>query len=78
VLNLLNSLLIFELLRGMYVVPPPQRSDLGSGSDGLRVYQAWKGSNVSSHCGFCFFFNHLFHPFTFISFLLNLLLAYAS
>ncbi|PNY11228.1 putative S-acyltransferase [Trifolium pratense] len=29
----------------MYVVPPPQRSDLGSGSDGLRVYQAWKGSN---------------------------------
>ncbi|KAI5428051.1 putative protein S-acyltransferase 7 [Lathyrus oleraceus] len=29
----------------MYVVPPPQRSDPGSGSDGLRVYQAWKGSN---------------------------------
>jgi hypothetical protein len=24
------------------------------------------------------FFNHLFHPFTFISCLLNLLLAYAS
>lgn len=41
----------------MYVVPPPQRSDLGSGSAAgskdLRVYQAWKGSNVSadfSHC----------------------------
>lgn len=27
------------------MVPPPQRSDLGSGSGGLRVYQAWKGSN---------------------------------
>lgn len=27
------------------MVPPPQRSDPGSGSDGLRVYQAWKGSN---------------------------------
>lgn len=33
---------------GMYVVPPPQRSDPGSGSGDLRVYQAWKGSNVSS------------------------------
>lgn len=31
----------------MYVVPPPQRSDQGSGSGDLRVYQAWKGSNVS-------------------------------
>lgn len=33
----------------MYVVPPPQRSDLGSaggGSDDLRVYQTWKGSNI--------------------------------
>ncbi|KAG4379799.1 hypothetical protein GLYMA_16G052300v4 [Glycine max] len=29
----------------MYVVPPPQRSDPGSGSGDLRVYQAWKGSN---------------------------------
>ncbi|KAI4350472.1 hypothetical protein L6164_004924 [Bauhinia variegata] len=33
----------------MYVVPPPQRSDPGSGSTGgssdLRVYQTWKGSN---------------------------------
>jgi len=27
------------------VVPPPQRSDPGSGSGDLRVYQAWKGSN---------------------------------
>ena len=31
----------------MYVVPPPQRLDPGSGSGDLRVYQAWKGSNVS-------------------------------
>lgn len=35
----------------MYVVPPPQRSDPGSrstgGSTDLRVYQTWKGSNVS-------------------------------
>jgi hypothetical protein len=30
----------------MYVVPPPQRSDSGSNGD-LRVYQTWKGSNVS-------------------------------
>ncbi|XP_050270705.1 probable protein S-acyltransferase 7 [Quercus robur] len=30
----------------MYVVPPPQRSDPGSGSNDLRVYQAWKGSNI--------------------------------
>ncbi|KAL3630864.1 hypothetical protein CASFOL_023848 [Castilleja foliolosa] len=34
----------------MYVVPPPNRSDPLSGStngsDGLRVYQTWKGSNV--------------------------------
>ncbi|KAL1314590.1 hypothetical protein HN51_041402 [Arachis hypogaea] len=29
----------------MYVAPPPQRSDLASGSGDLRVYQAWKGSN---------------------------------
>ncbi|KAI4348352.1 hypothetical protein L6164_009086 [Bauhinia variegata] len=33
----------------MYVVPPPQRSDPGSGSTGgsddLLVYQTWKGSN---------------------------------
>ncbi|XP_061341654.1 probable protein S-acyltransferase 7 isoform X2 [Gastrolobium bilobum] len=29
----------------MYVVPPPQRSNPGSGSGDLRVYQAWKGSN---------------------------------
>ncbi|KAG4927393.1 hypothetical protein AAZX31_19G088500 [Glycine max] len=29
----------------MYVVPPPQRSEPGSGSGDLRVYQAWKGSN---------------------------------
>ena len=27
------------------MVPPPQRSDPGSGSGDLRVYQAWKGSN---------------------------------
>lgn len=46
----------------MYVVPPPQRSDPGSGSGAgskdLRVYQAWKGSNVSldfSLLGFIFF-----------------------
>lgn len=30
----------------MYVVPPPQRPDAGSGSSELRVYQAWKGSNI--------------------------------
>ncbi|KAF5763950.1 putative protein S-acyltransferase [Helianthus annuus] len=34
----------------MYVVPPPKRSDPLSGStngtDSLRVYQAWKGSNI--------------------------------
>ncbi|GLT73352.1 hypothetical protein SLA2020_452180 [Shorea laevis] len=30
----------------MYVVPPPQRPDPGSGSTDLRVYQAWKGSNI--------------------------------
>lgn len=43
----------------MYVVPPPQRSDPGSGSafgsGDLRVYQAWKGSNVSH---FCFFITY--------------------
>ncbi|CAG7902605.1 unnamed protein product, partial [Brassica rapa] len=32
----------------MYVVTPPQRSDLGSNCN-LRVYQTWKGSNVSFH-----------------------------
>ena len=31
----------------MYVVPPPERSGSGSDRD-LRVYQTWKGSNVSS------------------------------
>lgn len=35
----------------MYVVPPPKRSDPLSGStngqDNLRIYQTWKGSNVS-------------------------------
>lgn len=37
----------------MYVVPPPES---GSGSDrDLRVYQTWKGSNVSS----LFFLNFL-------------------
>ncbi|XP_041004211.1 probable protein S-acyltransferase 7 [Juglans microcarpa x Juglans regia] len=30
----------------MYVVPPPQRSDPESGSTDLRIYQAWKGSNI--------------------------------
>lgn len=45
----------------MYVVPPPNRSDPLSGStngsDELRIYQTWKGSNVS--------FIHLFHfPFS--------------
>lgn len=34
----------------MYVVPPPKRSDPLSGSvngsDDLRIYQAWKGSNI--------------------------------
>ncbi|KAG4182393.1 hypothetical protein ERO13_A09G038500v2 [Gossypium hirsutum] len=33
----------------MYMVPPPQRSDpgsIGGGSGDLRVYQAWKGSNI--------------------------------
>ncbi|KAJ9683201.1 hypothetical protein PVL29_018973 [Vitis rotundifolia] len=34
----------------MYVVPPPQGTDLGSGStsgsDALRTYQTWKGSNI--------------------------------
>lgn len=39
----------------MYVVPPPQRSDPGAGSGDLRVYQAWKGSNVSSLLGFLLF-----------------------
>ncbi|XP_028771346.1 probable protein S-acyltransferase 7 [Neltuma alba] len=29
----------------MYVVPPPQQTDPGSGSSDLRVYQTWKGSN---------------------------------
>ncbi|XP_015893980.2 probable protein S-acyltransferase 7 [Ziziphus jujuba] len=41
----------------MYVVPPPQRSDpasgSGAGSKDLRVYQAWKGSNI-------FFFDGMF------------------
>ncbi|WOG99372.1 hypothetical protein DCAR_0518720 [Daucus carota subsp. sativus] len=32
----------------MYVVPPPKSNDFSNpdGSDGLRTYQAWKGSNV--------------------------------
>jgi hypothetical protein len=49
----------------MYVVPPPQRSDPGSGSSDLRVYQAWKGSNVCytfsfSFPIFCIFFIYSF------------------
>ncbi|RVX06853.1 hypothetical protein CK203_015088 [Vitis vinifera] len=40
-----------ESERKMYVVPPPQGTDPGSGStsgsDALRTYQTWKGSNVS-------------------------------
>lgn len=43
----------------MYVVPPPQRSDPASGSAGAstdsRVYQIWKGSNVSFNLVFAFF-----------------------
>lgn len=34
----------------MYVAPPTQRSDpssIGGGRGDLRVYQSWKGSNVS-------------------------------
>jgi len=38
----------------MYVVPPPQRSDQESGSGDFRVYQAWKGSNVSFTSDFIF------------------------
>ncbi|KAI3417950.1 S-acyltransferase [Psidium guajava] len=30
----------------MYTVHPPQKPDSGSGSDDLRVYQNWKGSNI--------------------------------
>ncbi|KAG2709959.1 hypothetical protein I3843_04G003100 [Carya illinoinensis] len=30
----------------MYVVPPPQDSDPGSRSTDVRLYQAWKGSNI--------------------------------
>ncbi|XP_041007385.1 probable protein S-acyltransferase 7 [Juglans microcarpa x Juglans regia] len=30
----------------MYAVPPPQGSDPGSGSTDVRLYQAWKGSNI--------------------------------
>ncbi|KAI6700871.1 hypothetical protein NL676_015195 [Syzygium grande] len=30
----------------MYTVHPPQKPDPGSGSDDLRVYQNWKGSNI--------------------------------
>lgn len=32
----------------MYVVPPPERSGSASDAGDLRVYQTWKGSNVSS------------------------------
>lgn len=44
----------------MYVVPPPQRSDSGSNGD-LRVYQTWKGSNVSFwiFLSWGFFLTHL-------------------
>lgn len=42
----------------MYVVPPPQRSDSGSNGD-LRVYQTWKGSNVSFFIYFYFLYWHL-------------------
>lgn len=52
----------------MYVVPPPQRSDPGSNSD-LRVYQTWKGSNVS----FFFFLFSFFHFFSGIFFYLLVL-----
>lgn len=45
----------------MYVVPPPKRSDRLSGStnasDALRVYQTWKGSNVSFSSFFFFLFD---------------------
>ncbi|CAK9171999.1 unnamed protein product [Ilex paraguariensis] len=30
----------------MYVVPPPKHNDPISGSDGSRIYQIWKGSNI--------------------------------
>ena len=53
----------------MYVVPPPKRSSdpmpgySGGSSDNVRIYQIWKGSNVSFlllfliflFLGFCFF-----------------------
>lgn len=48
----------------MYVVPPPQRSDPRSaaGSGDLRVYQTWKGSNVSILCvAFMLILVSLFH-----------------
>jgi hypothetical protein len=51
----------------MYVVPPPQRSDPGSGSADLRVYQAWKGSNVCYTLSFSFpIFLHFFYIFIFV------------
>lgn len=42
-----------DLGRGMYVAPPPDGSGSGSGSAASsagepRVYEAWKGSNVSA------------------------------
>lgn len=58
----------------MYVVPPPQRSDSGSNGD-LRVYQTWKGSNVS----FFFFFLELGFLFLWFLFFFELdMLHYSS
>jgi len=57
----------------MYVVTPPQRSGFGSDCD-LRVYQTWKGSNVSFNVKALGFGITCFCVYTWASFLLFFLL----
>lgn len=43
----------------MYVVPPPKRPDPLSGSEDLRIYQTWKGSNVRAYPVYSHLLSHL-------------------
>lgn len=51
----------------MYTVHPPQKPDPGSGSDDLRVYKNWKGSNVSFRTVVVIFVSFCFLGFSFLA-----------